>query len=162
MIGKLRVLFQRYAREAFGPKADFGDEDADGYVAKGFDAGHGSVDMGVAQWRVVYDTVSIRRTFIVRHVPGWLLSLRARAGDLFVHIVSPRPARRGIGGVARWAAAAVSICEYEQICNRNLASLLYRSEWAHKPTTTSTTPSTAWSSKWAEAVRGRSSMTMIV
>lgn len=109
MIGKFCVLFQGYAREVFGPKAAVGDEDPDGYVAKGLDAGHGPVDMGVAQWRVVYDAVSVRRAFIVRYIPGWLLSLRARGGDLFVHIVSPLAARRGIGGVVRRAAAAVSM-----------------------------------------------------
>ena len=109
MIGKFCVLFQRYARERFRTKTDFRDKDPDRHVAKGLDAGHGPVDMGIARWRVVYDTVSVRRAFIVGHVPGWLLSLRARASDLFVHIVNPRPARRGIGRIVRRAAAAVSM-----------------------------------------------------
>lgn len=109
MIGKFCVLLQGYAREGFRTKANVGEEDPDSHVAKGLDAGHGPVDMGVAQWRVVYDAVAVRRAFIIRHIPGWLLSLRTRCGDLFVQIVRPRAARRGIGGVVRRAEEMVSM-----------------------------------------------------
>lgn len=109
VIGEFCILFQGNARKGLRTEADVGDEDPDSHVAKGLDAGHGPVDMRVAQWRVRDDTVSVRRAFIVGHIPGRLLSLRARASDLFVHIVSPRTARCGIGWVVGRTIAAVSM-----------------------------------------------------
>lgn len=112
MIGKFCVLLQGYAREGFRTKADAGEENPDSYAAEDLLAGHGPVDMGVAKRRIAYDTVAVRRTFIVRHISGWLLlSLRTRRGHLFVQIVCPRAARCRIRRIVRGPAAMVSMYE---------------------------------------------------